>query len=880
MLTRRSLGDTRKINATTGGRTPMLHFFQKFAYSTRRYTAAIALAAAFISCAQTPTAPSTIETTDENGAVITTQAVPVNGLKGDYYNNIDFTGTLKTRYDATINSNWKTAAPITGIAATTYSVRWTGQIQPAYTEEYTFSLTSSGQARLMINGVVLVNNWVEHASKVDTGKVSLQAGTKYDIRLEYARSAVQPALVKLEWQSARRTKQVVPNAALFSSGSNLEAAIRIVNDAKIVKNGGTTVASIDSFSSLRGSRQIIVTKPIGKSSLFIGLLKDNVVAEFIEIRTVGSDQYIKDYRTGMEVNFGDYKKFQATLSESDTIAFAENAMRLAIVDRSVVVYKPTAASSGMRTQGFLLPELLKRFVGVAPSCSQCQVYAERYRDAVVNFIGGLQELPIAAEIGAGSALGQVLNAGLGTSISVDGMFSFFSGREALPETWQQYLDCIGGFMKGVSSCPPILEGPIPNPIEMKARLNSTVSIGTTLKNIGKKGEAGLMQAYYDLVTSDNIYFLFEPFAEYRRKLIPPEESGTIFAEAKCPSTAQVLTGTFKIVHNAQGGYVDVPIKIICADEPKLVVTPSSLEIVAAINSEVVRTLNLENKGDGELTYITSFKPVGAFPAGASITPTENSSGHIIAGANKDMKVSALCGSTVGTLLGAITISSNDPSSPTTVNVTLECISGSGVTAEQGHIAGFHSEVTDGVVTVSNILSSSISYTASISGDDKLQINGSSTGVIPAKSKAKISLSGLCRYTSNSNIFDLGYLNLNDQNTGALLISINIVQHCYYAPTVGEVSVTDQCCSSPARSAGTARVYTLRNPTDLYPSDQQTQSLYAEGDDYNASRTAAFNQGKSFVLDRIGSTGKWYDSCSCAIELWSSFKTRLPNEWFN
>jgi PA14 domain len=174
----------------------MLHVFKPF-NAFRRYTAAIALAAAFIGCAQTPT---TSQTTARASDVIT------SGLTGEYFDNIDFTGTKQTRVDATIDSTWGTTAPIARIASDSYSVRWTGQIQPAFTEEYTFSLTSSGQARLMINGVVLVNNWTEHASKVDTGKVSLQANTKYDIRLEYARNAVHPAQVKLEWQSASQAK--------------------------------------------------------------------------------------------------------------------------------------------------------------------------------------------------------------------------------------------------------------------------------------------------------------------------------------------------------------------------------------------------------------------------------------------------------------------------------------------------------------------------------------------------------------------------------------------------------------------------------------------------------------------------------------------------
>jgi hypothetical protein len=47
-----------------------------------------------MACGQPP-APSSgeFEVSDEAGNSVTVQAVPTNGLKGDYFDNIDFTGT-------------------------------------------------------------------------------------------------------------------------------------------------------------------------------------------------------------------------------------------------------------------------------------------------------------------------------------------------------------------------------------------------------------------------------------------------------------------------------------------------------------------------------------------------------------------------------------------------------------------------------------------------------------------------------------------------------------------------------------------------------------------------------------------------------------------
>ena len=50
------------------------------------------------------------------------------GLSGAYFDNMDFTGTKFTRIDPTINFNWGTGSPMSGIAPDSFSVRWSGQV--------------------------------------------------------------------------------------------------------------------------------------------------------------------------------------------------------------------------------------------------------------------------------------------------------------------------------------------------------------------------------------------------------------------------------------------------------------------------------------------------------------------------------------------------------------------------------------------------------------------------------------------------------------------------------------------------------------------------------------------------------------------------------
>src|SRR5215204_6086408 len=58
------------------------------------------------------------------------------GLLATYFDNKDFTNPKLTRTDAQVNFAWSTGspAPTAGIAADTFSVRWTGQLVPHTTE--------------------------------------------------------------------------------------------------------------------------------------------------------------------------------------------------------------------------------------------------------------------------------------------------------------------------------------------------------------------------------------------------------------------------------------------------------------------------------------------------------------------------------------------------------------------------------------------------------------------------------------------------------------------------------------------------------------------------------------------------------------------------
>ena len=82
----------------------------------------------------------------------------VNGLCGDYFNTDTLTDLKFTRIDNTVNFNWGTGSPAAAIAADTFSVRWTGQVQPKTSGNYTFFTQADDGVRLWVNGRQLIND--------------------------------------------------------------------------------------------------------------------------------------------------------------------------------------------------------------------------------------------------------------------------------------------------------------------------------------------------------------------------------------------------------------------------------------------------------------------------------------------------------------------------------------------------------------------------------------------------------------------------------------------------------------------------------------------------------------------------------------------------
>jgi hypothetical protein len=151
-----------------------------------------------------------------------TKTVTLHGLAGDgkglsatYFDGSTLSSaTTVQRIDPTVDFDWQSNAPAPGISVPAFSVRWTGSVEPVYSENYTFETISDQGVRLWVNGVALIDDWTSHPKTTDMGTIALVAGQKYDIVIEYY-NQTGTADMTLKWSSPSTPLEVIPSVFLF-----------------------------------------------------------------------------------------------------------------------------------------------------------------------------------------------------------------------------------------------------------------------------------------------------------------------------------------------------------------------------------------------------------------------------------------------------------------------------------------------------------------------------------------------------------------------------------------------------------------------------------------------------------------------------------------
>lgn len=140
------------------------------------------------------------------------------GLTGQYFTNKTLTGAPAVTRVQAVDFDWGTGAPLTGIKADSFSVRWSGTVQASATGSYKFQTVSDDGVRLWVNGVLLNDDWTLHSAKTTTtASINLVAGQKYSIRMEYYENGGS-AVARLRWMTPGTEKFVaVPAHRLFAN---------------------------------------------------------------------------------------------------------------------------------------------------------------------------------------------------------------------------------------------------------------------------------------------------------------------------------------------------------------------------------------------------------------------------------------------------------------------------------------------------------------------------------------------------------------------------------------------------------------------------------------------------------------------------------------
>ena len=138
-----------------------------------------------------------------------------NGLLGTYHNGSTFSTTpVLQRIDENINFDWAEFSPASVVNPNLFAVRWTGKIQPLYSGTYTFYILADNGRRVWVNNQLLIDKWNNDTGVTYSGSIALEAGQKYDIKVEYYELSGN-ANIKLEWESAEQTRQIIPASQFF-----------------------------------------------------------------------------------------------------------------------------------------------------------------------------------------------------------------------------------------------------------------------------------------------------------------------------------------------------------------------------------------------------------------------------------------------------------------------------------------------------------------------------------------------------------------------------------------------------------------------------------------------------------------------------------------
>ena len=242
-----------------GGTTPLASVTTGTTFQDTSLTASTPYSytvAAFDTLGSTSLLSASASATTPAATVSTCPAPVTTAWTGCYYTDQNLTTLGLVRTDPTILFNWGTGSPDPAIPADHFSARWKG-IFNFNAGSYTFSVTADDGFRLYIDGVKVMDHWVDESATTYAQTLAVTAGN-HTVTMEYY-DDTGPAVADLQWQAAPNVSDTqapttpanLTASAASSSQINLSWSASTDNVGvagyKLYRNGGTTpIATVTS----------------------------------------------------------------------------------------------------------------------------------------------------------------------------------------------------------------------------------------------------------------------------------------------------------------------------------------------------------------------------------------------------------------------------------------------------------------------------------------------------------------------------------------------------------------------------------------------------------------------------------------------------------
>jgi len=202
-------------------------------------------------------------------------------LHAEFFTGKNFEKYISSKSMDNIDLYWETESPVSGMDPEKCSIRWTGSVKPPVTGHYKFSARVDYGLRLWIDDILVIDDWALHNWGRLDGRIELEAGQKYNIKVEYF-NAMFGGEIRLMWnlpllENRISTNSISNDAAVIETRYFFEAVPKKSTDANlenVVADASNTIPV--------SNRTITRSKPKAKK---VDIVKEDVVVanEKIEI---------------------------------------------------------------------------------------------------------------------------------------------------------------------------------------------------------------------------------------------------------------------------------------------------------------------------------------------------------------------------------------------------------------------------------------------------------------------------------------------------------------------------------------------------------------------------------------------------------------------